>query len=98
MGPSSAESGPQRRRITFSGRVQGVGFRATARHIASQFPVAGWVRNDPEGTVTMEVEGTPAAVEGYLVTLRERMGRLITAEDSTILPVENAPLGFTIRR
>jgi Acylphosphatase len=46
----------ERRRIVFSGRVQGVGFRATARAVASRFEVTGWVRNADDGTVEMEVQ------------------------------------------
>ena len=39
------------RRIVFSGRVQGVGFRQTTRSLASGFPVGGFVRNLPDGDV-----------------------------------------------
>lgn len=39
------------------GRVQGVWFRETARRRAEDLSVAGWVRNNPDGTVEAEVEG-----------------------------------------
>lgn len=47
----------QRRQIIFSGRVQGVGFRFTAESIASNLNLTGWVKNNSDGTVTMEVQG-----------------------------------------
>ncbi len=46
-----------RKRIVVSGRVQGVGFRYRAIHAAQNLGLTGWVRNDPAGTVTMEVQG-----------------------------------------
>ncbi|MEE3179555.1 MAG: acylphosphatase [Verrucomicrobiota bacterium] len=39
------------KRVIFSGRVQGVGFRYTTREIATGFDVVGAVRNLPDGTV-----------------------------------------------
>jgi acylphosphatase len=51
-------------RIT--GRVQGVKYRATARHEARQRGLSGWVRNEPDGAVRIEVEGDPAAVDDFL--------------------------------
>ena len=44
------------------GRVQGVGFRYTAREAALDFGVAGWVRNLPDGAVEIVAQGPPAAV------------------------------------
>ena len=49
--------------IRVRGRVQGVGFRPTVWRIASEFALAGEVRNDPQG-VLIQVSGTPAAISG----------------------------------
>ncbi len=53
-------AGTVRRRYTVSGRVQGVGFRYRARYAAGQLGLTGWVENEPDGTVTLEVQGDPA--------------------------------------
>jgi acylphosphatase len=66
-----------RRRFVFSGRVQGVGFRATARHIARNHPLSGWVRNDPDGTVTLELQGHPDAITRFIDELRRSLQRHI---------------------
>jgi acylphosphatase len=66
-----------RKRVRYTGRVQGVGFRAAARGVARLHPVTGWVRNEPDGTVLLEVQGEPAAVEAVLAGIADRMGRNI---------------------
>jgi acylphosphatase len=88
----------QRRRISFNGRVQGVGFRATTRWIASGFPVSGWVRNEADGSVLMEVQGSAEAIDGCLGKLRERMAGCITTEAAAGMNVIEGEQGFEIRR
>lgn len=66
------------KRVTYSGRVQGVGFRYTARQVASDFPVAGFVRNLGDGDVELVAEGEPAVVEAFLAAVEKRMHRYIT--------------------
>ena len=52
-----------RRRVVVHGRVQGVFFRESARRLASQRGVGGWIRNAPDGTVEAVFEGESDAVE-----------------------------------
>jgi|SRR3954470_8234881 acylphosphatase len=66
-----------RKQVRYTGRVQGVGFRAAARGVARQHPVTGWVRNEADGSVLMELQGSAAAVEAVLAGIRDRMGRNI---------------------
>lgn len=52
-----------RRHLTVRGRVQGVGFRWSCRAEAERLGVAGWVKNLPDGTVEVVVEGNEHAVQ-----------------------------------
>lgn len=52
------------------GRVQGVSFRYYTQLEAQRLGVTGWVRNDPEGTVTVVAEGPEPALERLLQFLR----------------------------
>jgi acylphosphatase len=51
-----------RRRVVVRGRVQGVFFRDSCRQEADAAGVAGWVSNEPDGTVAAVFEGRPDAV------------------------------------
>ena len=51
-----------RRRVVVHGQVQGVFFRDTCRREARSRQVAGWVRNNNDGTVEAVFEGDPDAV------------------------------------
>ncbi len=66
-----------RRRIFFSGRVQGVGFRITAKQTAEQFEITGWVRNLSDGRVELLAEGSQSEVEAFLARLARIMGENI---------------------
>jgi acylphosphatase len=61
------------KRIYYSGRVQGVGFRYTAQRLAAGFRVAGSVRNLADGTVELIVEGEPDQVDGFRTALERQM-------------------------
>lgn len=56
----------QRRRVVVHGRVQGVGFRWSARAEADRLGVAGWVSNRDDGTVEAVIEGRAHAVTAML--------------------------------
>jgi acylphosphatase len=68
--PKSSAEPPVRARVTVSGRVQGVGYRAFAARVATQRGLLGGVRNLDDGRVELEVEGAKAAVEELLQQLR----------------------------
>ncbi len=85
-------------RASFAGRVQGVGFRATTRDAAGGFKVAGWVRNEPDGTVTVEVQGEAGEIDGFLSVVRQRLGRYITTTQRIDILDVNGAAGFTIQR
>ncbi|MGH9209649.1 MAG: acylphosphatase [Acidimicrobiales bacterium] len=60
-----------RYRVTVSGRVQGVWYRESCRREARAAEVAGWVRNNPDGTVEAVLEGDTAAVERVVRWMRD---------------------------
>ncbi|HEU4471633.1 MAG TPA: acylphosphatase [Flavisolibacter sp.] len=52
--------------LTVKGKVQGVFYRATAKKMADQFGVRGWVRNTAEGNVEIVASGDPGALEAFI--------------------------------
>ena len=57
--------------VFYEGRVQGVGFRYSARRVAAGFDVAGYVRNLPDGSVELVASGDPDEVDGFLDAVRD---------------------------
>lgn len=71
-----------RKHIYFSGRVQGVGFRYSAIHLARPLGLTGWVENLWDGRVEMEVQGDEDAIAELLRGLRTQ--RFIIIDDIEI--------------
>ncbi len=59
------------KRIIFTGRVQGVGFRFTARRAASRRQLTGFVRNLWDGTVEMLIQGRSEDIDDCIQDLKE---------------------------
>jgi acylphosphatase len=59
-----------RRRVIVKGHVQGVFFRQGCQREAVARRVAGWIHNNPDGTVEAALEGDPDAVEGVVSWMR----------------------------
>lgn len=57
---------PVRRAATVTGQVQGVSFRYHAERQAQQRDLTGWVRNEPDGSVRLEVQGADEDVADFL--------------------------------
>ena len=95
------EKHPHRRRmiIHYSGRVQGVGFRYTARTVATGFEITGTVRNLPDGRVELIAEGTRPELEAYQSALRDAgLAGFIRDEQIDWTDAENKFKGFEIVR
>jgi len=56
----------------FSGKVQGVFFRATTQRKAIDMDLNGWVRNLPNGTVEAVFEGSKEKIEEALEWLKKK--------------------------
>ena len=56
---------------TATGRVQGVGFRMFVQKNAMELGITGWVKNMSDGTVTMELQGSQAAIDRLEAIIRE---------------------------
>ena len=77
-----------RKHITFYGRVQGVGFRYTATYLAQSMDLTGWVRNEWDGTVTMEIQGSEILINKVLVGLNNNRFITIDWVDTKEIPLE----------
>lgn len=84
--------------IIYSGRVQGVGFRATAQAIAGRFPIAGFVKNRPDRTVELVAQGAPEVVQAFLEAVADRLARQIEGITESPISVDEPLEGFRIHR
>ena len=87
-----------RKQITFYGRVQGVGCRYTARHAADSLGLTGWVRNEYDGSVMMQVQGEEVKIDHMLHILNNDMYIDIQDMDIKSLPVIDNDTKFMIQR
>lgn len=86
-----------RKHVNFQGRVQGVGFRYTAKTLAKSLHLTGWVRNEYDGTVTLEVQGREPMINKLLVALNNDLFIEIDWMDITTVPPEQNEKTFTVR-
>lgn len=77
-----------RKHFTFTGRVQGVGFRWRASAIGEMLGLTGWVQNRPDGAVEMEAEGPEEAIDRLLQMLQNDRYIDITGIRAKTLPEE----------
>ncbi len=89
----------KRAQVFYSGRVQGVGFRYTAREVACGFEVTGWVRNLMDGRVELVAEGEEEEVNAFLEAIHQsQLGNYIRGEQSSWEPATGELVGFEVRR
>jgi acylphosphatase len=90
-----------RRRLTvlFSGRVQGVGFRYTAKTVAAGFEITGTIRNLPAGHVELIAEGSRAELAAFHAALHDAgLAGFIHDEKVNWADAKNEFTGFEIVR
>ncbi len=86
---TSTEKATQARRYVVRGRVQGVGFRWFVEAEAHRLGIAGWVRNNADGSVEVLAIGTRDQLAGLRSSLREgpRAARVDDVEEFEARPV-----------
>jgi len=91
------ESNLKRKEIRFYGYVQGVGFRYRAQYAANSVGVTGWVRNEWDGSVLMEIQGNEQQLDEVL--RRIKMGTYIEIDrvESREIPLEEQEGSFHVR-
>ncbi len=88
---------PVRRRVRAAGRVQGVFFRDSVRREADRRGVAGWARNNGDGTTEAVFEGSAEAVDAMVAFVRSGPGHAeVSAVEIEDEPVEGLS-GFSVR-
>ena len=85
-----------RKHIKFYGRVQGVGFRYRAEKSASIYGIKGWIRNNDDGTVEMEVQGERENIMNMMDLIKQ--GNFIEIEytEERNIPLKDDEYGFNI--
>ena len=83
-----------RKHIIFYGWVQGVGFRYRARHAAEMYGCTGWGRNEWDGSVTMEIQGTEEAIDNVILAIEA--GRYVKIKNmySHTIPLDEDEYDF----
>ena len=87
-----------RRRYQVYGRVQGVGFRYTVVQAANALGLTGWVRNERDGTVMTELQGTEEAMDRLWEMVRRGSFIRIDGYEMTELAVDRTERSFNVRR
>ena len=90
------ESMITRKHIIFHGCVQGVGFRWRARHAADLYGCTGWVHNEWDGTVRMEIQGEEEQIDRVIQSIESGRYVFIERMEVKTIPVEQEN-GFRAR-
>ncbi len=85
--------------VHYSGRVQGVGFRYTAKQVAAGYEIVGTVRNLSDGRVELVAEGARDELEAFRQGIRDAgLDGFIRHEDAQWAEARNEFRGFEIVR
>ena len=86
-----------RKHFRFTGRVQGVGFRYRAKYAANGMCITGWVKNEWDGSVEMEVQGTKEAIDRMFIMINSGDYIVIDSIECEEIPLEEQERGFHVR-
>ncbi|MFW5655676.1 MAG: acylphosphatase [Roseicyclus sp.] len=82
--------------VNVTGRVQGVSFRAWTKSEADARGLSGWVRNEPDGSVSALIEGPAEAVAGMLKAFEKGPALARVEAVSTMPGVPTDRTGFEV--
>jgi len=85
------------RRYSIEGQVQGVGFRYRARYAAQTLELTGWVENEDDGSVTLEVQGDPEKFLRLFAMIQKSDYIQITGIRQKDLPPDPWERGFSVK-
>ena len=85
-----------RKYIRFYGLVQAVGFRYHARNAASLYGATGWVRNEYDGSVSMEIQGTEDQINSVINALENDSYIRIYNKEVREIPLVDDERGFKV--
>lgn len=86
-----------RQHYTFKGEVQCVGFRYTAQYLAQSLGLTGWVKNNWDDSVEMEVQGEEEAIEKLISGLYGGRHIYINDVKKNLMQVDENERSFHIR-
>lgn len=85
------------RDVWYTGRVQGVGFRAQTLGVAQGFEVTGYAQNLPDGRVYLHMEGTETEMDAFIEAIAKHMdGHIRSTEQRSFTGVRTCD-AFTLR-
>jgi acylphosphatase len=97
--PRSTIGAVRRVRLQIRGLVQGVSYRASATSAARRIGVTGWVRNQPDGSVVAEVQGSPADVDAMIDWCKDGPpSARVDGVDVTDIAAVTGEAGFSTQR
>jgi acylphosphatase len=82
--------------IVFVGRVQGVGFRFTAFHLANRYKLTGFVRNCIDGTVEMLAQGPDENIDNCIREIKDSFPGYIRDTQIEEIPIDPQYTEFKI--
>ena len=85
-----------RKHIKFYGRVQGVGFRYRAEKSASIYDIYGWIRNNSDGSVEMEVQGEEENIDKMIELIKQGNFIEVDVIEEKNIPLRDNEYGFII--
>ncbi|MCR8907660.1 acylphosphatase [Thermophilibacter sp. ET337] len=98
--PQPLPEDARRLRLRFVGQVQGVGFRWTSMSVARGLGLTGWVRNECDGSVSAEIQGSATHVGAFFSGMLEAYRRhpiSYTVDQREDIPLVEGERDFEVR-